>query len=229
MITPTPLQDWFARLDCWRHLPAYQLERRVDALFAVYLPGLVEEVTGHAVDLIIPEFPLKKSANFQSTKVDFALFAADRQHVYFLELKTDQQSLREAQDFSLEQAVAEGFRPLLAGLVQIACKSKAYQKYYHLLHALAQAGFVELPADVARYVYPVPRPGLARQLQAARITLLDPAVALLYVQPRADGQRDRISFDRMAAYVERFNDELSRTFAAHLRRWQAPADSMPPG
>jgi len=33
----TPLQTIFRHLDCWRHLPAYQLERRADIFFSAYL------------------------------------------------------------------------------------------------------------------------------------------------------------------------------------------------
>lgn len=33
----------FNLLDCWRHLPAYQLERRADIIFALFLLEVLQE------------------------------------------------------------------------------------------------------------------------------------------------------------------------------------------
>lgn len=33
----------FNLLDCWRHLPAYQLERCADIIFALFLPEVLQE------------------------------------------------------------------------------------------------------------------------------------------------------------------------------------------
>ena len=33
-----PITAIFDRMDSWRHLPGYQLERRADLLFSLYLP-----------------------------------------------------------------------------------------------------------------------------------------------------------------------------------------------
>ena len=45
-------------LDRWRHFPAYQLERRADVFFALYLPGIVEHALGVKVDSrVIPVEP----------------------------------------------------------------------------------------------------------------------------------------------------------------------------
>ena len=50
------------QLNEWRHLPAYQLERRVDVLFGMFLPTVI----GMKFDVnpdncsVIPEFPLHK-------------------------------------------------------------------------------------------------------------------------------------------------------------------------
>ena len=48
----------FDLLDRWRHLPAYQLERRADVYFALYLPEVLEAVTGTPIDpRLVPELP----------------------------------------------------------------------------------------------------------------------------------------------------------------------------
>jgi hypothetical protein len=98
-----PLDVVFRHLDHWRHLPAYQLERRADIFFSVYLKSVIEEVAEVALeDEIIPELPLKGDLIWpelptnKSVKVDYALFAKDRSRVFFVELKTDSASRRDA-------------------------------------------------------------------------------------------------------------------------------------
>ena len=66
----------FDLLDQWRHFPAYQLERRADIFFALYLPGIVEHVLGVPVDpRVIPEFPIRKEYSRRSTKADYFLLS----------------------------------------------------------------------------------------------------------------------------------------------------------
>jgi hypothetical protein len=90
------IAELFSLLDQWRHLPAYQLERRADIFFALYLPELLIDRLEIEIDgEVVPEFPVNKSvlsadidAN-RSVKVDYAAFAADRSQCVFVELKTD--------------------------------------------------------------------------------------------------------------------------------------------
>ncbi len=49
----------FNLLDDWRTLPAYQLERRADIFFAIYLDKILEKHKGVKINLIIPEFPVR--------------------------------------------------------------------------------------------------------------------------------------------------------------------------
>jgi hypothetical protein len=57
----TSVDTVFDHMDRWRHLPAYQLERRADIFFSVYLAEVVQEVTGVPVSpSMIPELPLKR-------------------------------------------------------------------------------------------------------------------------------------------------------------------------
>jgi hypothetical protein len=44
-----PITDLFDRLDAWRHFPNYQLERRADIFFALYLPEVLESTLGIAI------------------------------------------------------------------------------------------------------------------------------------------------------------------------------------
>jgi hypothetical protein len=84
MVYPTqPLASVSSLLDRWRHLPAYQLERRADIYFAVNLRQVLEGETAAHQEVIIPELPLKRDLIWpeqptsKSVKVDYALFARD--------------------------------------------------------------------------------------------------------------------------------------------------------
>ena len=226
----------FTLLDRWRHFPAYQLERRADIFFAVYLKAIVEAFVGEPLlDTVIPELPIKRDLiwperkSSQSVKVDYALFPRSRDRVYFVELKTDAGSRREDQDTYLTRAKAIGFRAILAGLLDINLATKAYQKYYHLIATLADLGFFALPGDIEAYLFPKPRRGLTKRLHDIELVSIDPAIDVIYVQPEAtDGDRV-ISFADFAAHVRKNDDPLSQLFAEHLMRWRTAAGALPPG
>jgi len=229
------LEAVFANLDRWRHLPNYQLERRADVFFSVYLRGLVEEITGVALeDVIIPELPIKRDliwsdlATDKSVKVDYVLFARDRARVFFVELKTDGGSRRDAQDHYLETAKQLGFRKIVDGLCSIVRKTTAHQKYHHLLSALSGLGYVTMPADIRDFLYPAPKVGLSERLRHVHATEADSAIEVMYVQPAATLGDRCIDFDQFATFVERHDDPLSRVFASHLRRWRDAAGSTVP-
>lgn len=230
------LEAVFANLDRWRHLPNYQLERRADIFFSVYLRGLVEEEMGIALDeTIVPELPIKRDliwddlATGKSVKVDYVLFAKDRSRVFFVELKTDASSRRDAQDHYLETAKQLGFRKIVEGLCSIMRKTSSHQKYHHLATMLAGLGYVTMPDDIREFLYPSPRVGLGERLREIAPTSVESSVEVLYVQPlTSDGTRC-IDFERFAVFVEKHDDPLSRLFAAHLRRWSAVAGTALPG
>ncbi len=230
-----PLSAAFENLDRWRHFPNYQLERRADIFFSVYLCGLVEEITGSALEAEpIPELPIKRDLIWpdlptdKSVKVDYALFTKDRGKVYFVELKTDGGSRRDAQDHYLETAKQLGFRRIVEGVCSIIRKTSSHGKYHHLVSSLARLGYVTMPGDIEEYLYPAPRPGLTERLRRVMPTTLDSPVEVLYVQPEStDGDRC-IDFTRFAEYVGRYEDLLSKLFAAHLLKWREPAGTSPP-
>ena len=235
MIASDPLSRVFSNLDKWRHFPNYQLERRADIFFSIYLAGLLEEFTGREMmDIIVPEFPIKrdlvstKERSGRSIKVDYVLFSQDREIVHFVELKTDPRSRRTAQDEHLEAAKRVGFRKILRGLTAIAHKTKSYHNYYHLLYWLSQAGFLELPADMEDYLYPVVRRGLRSRLNRIKVARLDPEIQVVYILPRAVPGLDCMDFEWIIGYLKRFDDDFARLFAASLSRWQERAGAAGP-
>jgi hypothetical protein len=114
----TTLRTAFELLDRWRHLPNYQLERRADIFFAAFLPGFIawKEKPTPVRPVVIPELPLKRDlvvdhsgpASERSVKVDYVVFQEDLRRAFFVELKTDQTSLREDQYKYLARAAERG-------------------------------------------------------------------------------------------------------------------------
>jgi len=227
----------FSNLDRWRHFPNYQLERRVDVLFSVYLKGLLEDFTGRPMmDIILPEFPIRRDLvcatqpSGLSIKVDYVLFSQDRQAVYFVELKTDQSSRRTAQDKCLEAAKRVGFAEILRGLVTIVCKTDSSHKYYHLLYWLSRAGFLGLPLDIEDYLYPVARRGLASRLNSIKLPQINPPIRVVYIMPHATPGLDCIDFGQVVSYLNGLDDDFARLFAASLSRWrETPVGTIAPG
>lgn len=232
-----PLTAIVANLDRWRHLPAYQLERRADIFFSAYLPAVVAEHTGVDVSPhAIPELPIRRDLIWpdqrsrKSVKVDYAVFAADRSRVFFVELKTDAGSRRTTQDHYLSRSVEIGLHTIVQGIVEISQATNAYQKYGHLLHALADHGCVRLPDGLDEYLWPRVRRGLGAKLQEIAVTVRDDElpIEVIYVQPSHSEGVDCIDFEQFASHVERRSDPVSQLFAASLRKWTTPAGARRP-
>lgn len=147
----------FERLDEWRHLPAYQLERRADVFFALFLPEVLGKHSDMCIDdRVIPEFPIKKTNNNQSNKVDYFALSKDRRIAFLVELKTDMASIECDQLNLLKNAACEGSRQLIKGVISIAKsdtvvnKPPVRRKYLHLLRThLRNCPSFELTISIA--------------------------------------------------------------------------------
>jgi hypothetical protein len=140
-----PIRAIFDNLNRSRHLPSYQLERRLDIFLTPYLHRIIEAHVGTPLDpVIIPEMPLKQAGTNLTDKADYVLFSADRQTAYLVELKTDCASIREEQLSYLERCCQAPWRQALEGLKAVVKASQQRRKYIHLIHLLQRAGQVEL-------------------------------------------------------------------------------------
>lgn len=210
MTNPT-IEDVFALLDKWRGFPAYQLERRADIYFALFLPlVLKEQLKLEAEPVLIPEFPLRHGTlgtnvgsigENQSVKVDYIAVSREDNKVFLVELKTAMSSRRTKQDEYLRVASAKSFKDLVNGVHQLSRASDQKKKYQHLLDGLEQIGISKLSQD------------------------LKPQV--VYVQPKK-GDKDAntdiasyISFDKFADKIEG-RGEIAERFAKSLEEWQKP-------
>jgi hypothetical protein len=110
----------FSNLDEYRQLPNYQLERRADIFFSIYLKEILEKHLVVEIDSFIPEFPLKidrtthsgKSSNL-SNKADYFAVCWQSKTIYLIELKTESTSLRISQHEYLVNAKEKGLYSLL--------------------------------------------------------------------------------------------------------------------
>lgn len=129
----------FKLLEKWRKFPKYQLERRLDIFFALYLPEILKKVPNINIEVthndIIPEFPLKKNNSCSSTNVDYAIFSNENGKIklYLLELKTDMNSIDNEQITYYKKAKEKGFLQILTDIIKIQKKSSQWKKYDNLL------------------------------------------------------------------------------------------------
>ena len=163
----------FETLDEWRHLPAYQLERRVDVLFGLLLPEIVEAEFGLTREnlVVVPEFPLHKGLlnlsnkgkkDNQSVKVDFAVFCRDQNNkrLLLVILKTDNKSIDFDQLTGMEIAKTAGVKTLLRGVVECARHSKELRKYAQLIWKLNKIGCINVSERFRRMDMTRDKPGL---------------------------------------------------------------------
>ena len=112
------INEVFSLLNDWRNLPAYQLERRADIFFAVYLKKIFKECFSEDVDKIIPELPVRigtinrdRDTN-ESIKTDYCVFTKSNK-VYLVELKTDDASIRPEQIKNYCESIKKGFEEII--------------------------------------------------------------------------------------------------------------------
>ncbi|MBE0536246.1 MAG: hypothetical protein IH624_11310 [Phycisphaerae bacterium] len=219
----------FDRMDSWRHLPNYQLERRADLFFSLYLTSALEAKLRIPISpVIIPEFPVRIGTIYpaipidKSCKIDYVCFSADLNTSIFVELKTEGSSRREAQDKYLAAAKKAGFANLLHGLLMIFRATTAKRKYYHLLKTIEQAGFLAIPRAVHKIVQSETLVGLTSAAEKIAVTRSPQQCMVIYVQPNVppDGQSsDIISFADFGSVVEKSSDPVSVRFAQSLQQW----------
>ena len=215
----------FDLLDRWRHLPSYRLEPRADAIFGLFLPDALDRhlaPRGIAVDrLVIPEFPLGQIDTKRSDKADFFAVSRDRGYAFLVELKTDMDSLRDAQENYLNRAVKRGMAALLCEIKSMAkaTNPRARRKYFHLLKAVADLDLMNLPVDLEDRIYDSPQ-GVYDCVDRIGIPSALPDIEVIHVLPEAVKGMDCIDFESFAAVVEG-RGRIGELFAASLRNWRA--------
>lgn len=159
------VRDLFATLAANKGLPKYQLERRVDAILALFLPELLAAARGWRADVVVPEFPIKKPGSNQTTNADYALYRHPGEGHgaawVLLELKTDTASVRDTQREIYRAAKQRGMAALRRDLDQVLQATTHRQKYTRLLAALDRYP-VDAPIEVLYLVPGAAAPALSR-------------------------------------------------------------------
>ena len=215
----------FDRMDAWRHLPNYQLERRADLFFSLYLPEVLETKLGFALhEQIVPEFPVRIGTVYphrpidKSYKIDYVALSSGGDKVVFVELKTEGRSRRTKQDKYLQAARDAGLSALLAGLLDIFRVTQSKRKYFRLLEHLESMGLLAIPAPMKEIMSRRRLQGAVEASNAVEITANATECIIVYVQPNGRGP-DVISFEEYRAVVQQHDDPVSRRFARSLTEW----------
>jgi hypothetical protein len=217
------IEALFKQMDTWRHFPNYQLERRVDSFFALYLPEILESHFNFSVqNEIIPEFPIlvDGSPNHRSFKIDFVAVSVDGSKALLIELKTDMKSRREGQDKYLKKAQGVKFIKLLKDIVKIFKASKSKQKYYHLLCQLTRMGQLDIPDEVTEIMAQERLNGIYGAVDKIKFPSHVNEISVVYIQPQSQSDDDHvISLETVRSVVQKHNDPFSLRFAKSLENW----------
>ncbi len=228
----------FTNLDTWRHLPAYQLERRADIFFSLYLAEVLQKKFGLSeAPILIPEFPVRygtvrdslnkpglfgKAGSNQSFKIDYLAVTKDGRRIFFIELKTDMASRNDKQDGNMEQAVEMASLLLFSGIEKMHEKSNEKQKYlalYNYLHDQLHTN--ERPLSK---ISDGKTKGIIQVTDFEQFfkDLNKVPVSIVYLQPNIEKTKEGmhyIDFSYFADFVEKHPDYLSLRFAKSLREW----------
>lgn len=130
----------FDILGDWYKLPKYQLERRIDIFFVLYLPEILKKRYNIDIDYsnIIPEFPIRKNEGYSSTNADYVVLYEKNNNLrmLFIELKTDMKSVKDQQINYYNQVKEKSIKTILEDVEKIKNHSKQKRKYNYLLDKL---------------------------------------------------------------------------------------------
>ena len=96
-----------------KSFPKYQHERRVDLFINFFLPEILDAELGTPIDLVIPEFPLKKESTAHTTNADYFAYSSKHNRVYLCEFKTTAGSFNEEQLERYFQAKDDGWSKVI--------------------------------------------------------------------------------------------------------------------
>ena len=209
MTTEQLIDRIFDQLDDWRHLPAYQLERRADIFFAIYLQVIIKKKFSEDIDFIVPEFPVRIGNIYRtkhltnpnlSFKIDYVAVSNKSKKVFLIELKTDDSSRRDKQDWYLDSVKKNNIKNLVDGVLEICKATNSKKKYGNLLTLLSQIGWVDKSLTTN--------------------TSNDYLIEVVYIQPNSDdSDKTIITFREIVDYLSDNKDELSRRFSQSLIEW----------
>ncbi|MHA2163020.1 MAG: hypothetical protein ACXABF_11405 [Candidatus Thorarchaeota archaeon] len=219
------ISEIFDRMDKWRNLPKYGLERRADIFFGVYLKTALEAKYKTKIkEEIIPEFPVHLATIYpsiqtnQSVNVDFLAFSEDNKIAFLIELKTDLGSRRKKQDDYLIAAADKGLVKLIQGLFEIFRVTNKKRKYFHLFKMLEDAGIIELPSQLQPKVFSKNMSGVMAIMRQVKIITPVEQTKVVYLQPTGVG-KNVITFNEFGSLIEGIGDPITQRVVKSLKTW----------
>lgn len=204
-MTTNQIDKIFNQLDEWRNLPAYQLERRADIFFSIYLNDIFKSKFRKNVIHIIPEFPIRKSKNSNlSIKIDYVAVCDEGEKVYLIELKTDIRSRTKKQDEDLKEVEKNNLSDLVDGVLELSRVSKSKNKYKNLLSLLSKIGWINC----------------TNGSNTNTIINKKYKLEIVYIQPTNDKYDENvISFNEIINILSDKQDVLTKRFLESLKKW----------
>lgn len=216
----------FDTLDKWRHFPNYQLERRADIFFSLYLSEVLKSKGTDVKSDFIPEFPVRIGTIYpdietnKSYKIDYVGITNDGKKAILVELKTENLSRRDSQDKYLIASKSVGFRNLLEGVVSIFKATSAKRKYYHLLCALENLVQLSLPRELHEKIQSDSLRGVTALADEIQVATTVETCEVVYIQPTGEGE-GVINFEDVQRVVSSYDDPISKRFAQSLCEWRS--------
>lgn len=214
MTTEALIDELFDKLDMWRNLPAYQLERRADIFFAIYLKDILSNNINDfpIIDYIIPEFPVRKG-NLKSIKdkpnsnlsfkVDYLAVSNISKKIFLVELKTENESFRQIQKDILMEVKSWSVSDLTESVIEIKKASRS-AKYNTLTDKLTEMGWMDKNTQ--------------------KSTNPEFEIHVVYIMPNdikiTDKRLHIISFKEVIKSIKHREDKLTLRFIESLDRWQ---------
>ena len=142
--------------------------------------------------------PLKRPN--QSFHVDYLAYSKESEEVYLIELKTDENSRNDKQDWYLEEAANLKVEGLVKGITEIFKATRQKQKYKNLLEKIKKMGWIEKDnADNWKNIN----------------------LSVIYIQPlNKDKEKNIISFDDIKKALSDSEDTLTKRVVDSLGTWK---------
>jgi hypothetical protein len=132
----------FSELEYLNTVPKFQLERAVSPLLGIFIKEIINSQFNVRTTISIPEFPLKKMDNNQSTNIDWLLIDVINKSLFLIELKTDILSLSDEQSTIYKSVIdklssVQNASFLQEDITKILRASKRKDKYHTITDKLS--------------------------------------------------------------------------------------------
>ena len=211
------VSELFKLLDDWRKLPAYQLERRADIFFALYMREITHKIfNSNETITIIPEFPIKQDGSNQSDKIDYVVFSENK--FLCIELKTDNKSIRPDQNDYYEKARRSIVKSILESIITIyESPNSNREKYDFLMKRLKESNLISEHNHI--------KGGKVRYTVNEKLGVINTNPEIIYILPTPPKDEDKREFFEYIPFSEvikriKDKDSLANLFCESLEKWQ---------